>query len=105
MTGEVYYFEDDQIRATNVATFANRLVARLPAGRMPIGQAAFSPDGRWFAYIHADAALYRALLTEREIRTAARHVLTGTAITTRLPQRHPDDAGRGRDRNRARSAT
>jgi hypothetical protein len=69
VTGEVYYFEDDEIRATNVASFANRLVARLPTGRMPIGQAAFSPDGRWFGYIHTDAANYVAKLKDREART------------------------------------
>jgi hypothetical protein len=71
VNGEVWYFEDHVIRATNVATFANRLVRRLPSGRMPIGQAAFSPDGRWFGYIHADEARYRALLAQREAETAA----------------------------------
>jgi hypothetical protein len=71
LTGEVYYFEDDEIRATHVASFANRPVARLPAGRMPIGQAAFSPDGKWFAYIHADRANYVAKLADREARTRA----------------------------------
>lgn len=69
--GEVWYFQDDEIRATNIATFANRLVARLPTGRMPIGQAAFSPDGRWFGYIHADSANYVAKLKDREERTKA----------------------------------
>ncbi len=39
VNGEVWYFVDDEIRATDVASFANRLVGRLPAGRMPIGQA------------------------------------------------------------------
>ena len=70
-TGEVYYFERDEIRATDVASFANRRIATLPPGRMPIGQAAFSPDGRWFGYIHADEASYRELLRDREARTAA----------------------------------
>jgi hypothetical protein len=70
-TGEVFYFQDDEIRATDVASFANRSVAKLPAGRMPIGQAAFSPNGHWFGYIHADEAGYRALLTERERETLA----------------------------------
>jgi hypothetical protein len=71
VAGEVYYFEDGEIRGTDVASFANRRVALLPAGRMPIGQAAFSPDGRWFGYIHADEAAYRALLSDREARTLA----------------------------------
>ena len=69
--GEVWYFEDDEIRATNVVSFANRNVVRLPVGRMPIGQSAFSPDGKWFAYIHADEAAYRTLLTDREAKTKA----------------------------------
>lgn len=67
VTGEVYYFQDDEIRATNVATFANRLVAKLPPGRMPIGQAAFSPDGSLFGFIHVEAAPYLALLRDREV--------------------------------------
>ena len=69
--GEVWYFQDDEIRATNTASFANRPVAKLPQGRMSIGQSAFSPDGRWFAYIHADEGAYRALLADREARTKA----------------------------------
>ncbi|MEQ1768717.1 MAG: hypothetical protein ABL879_02675 [Devosia sp.] len=71
ISGEVWYFQDDELRATHVASFANRLVRRLPEGRMPIGQAAFSPDGKWFAYIHADEKRYRALLADREARTKA----------------------------------
>lgn len=71
VTGEVYYFQDDEIRATNVASFANRRVVQLPSGRMPNGQAAFSPDGRWFGFIHVDEARYRALLADRERRMAA----------------------------------
>jgi hypothetical protein len=70
-TGDVFYFEDDRVRATDVATFANRVVAKLPAGRMPIGQSAFSPNGRWFAYVHADEAAYRTLLRHREAESAA----------------------------------
>lgn len=70
-TGEVYYFQDDQIRSTNVATFANRVVTKLPPEQMPIGQSAFSPDGRWFAYIHTDEAKFRSLLAQREIDTRA----------------------------------
>ena len=71
VTGDVYYFEDHEIRSTNVATFANRTVTTLPKGQMPIGQSAFSPDGRWFAYIHADETKFRALLTQREVDTKA----------------------------------
>lgn len=71
VSGEVYYFQDDEIRATDVASFANRLVCKLPAGRMSIGQAAFSPDGRWFGYIHSDRENYVTRLKDREERTLA----------------------------------
>jgi hypothetical protein len=71
VSGEVWYFEDDALRATDVASFTNRLVRKLPPGRMPIGQSAFSPDGNWFAYIHADEAQFRASLVERERKTKA----------------------------------
>ena len=69
VTGEVYYFEDDELRATHVPSFANRRIAKLPPGQMPIGQASFSPDGKLFAYIHADEAKFRALLAKREADT------------------------------------
>jgi hypothetical protein len=69
--GEVWYFEEDELRATAIDSFAHRLVAKLPAGSMPIGQTAFSPDGRWFAYIHANTERYVALLREREAKVAA----------------------------------
>ncbi len=70
-SGEVWYFEADALRAANIESFADRLVARLPAGHMSIGQTAFSPDGRWFAYIHTDAQRYVRLLREREAQVAA----------------------------------
>jgi hypothetical protein len=67
---EVYYFQDEEIRATHVGTLANRLVATLPRGRMPIGQSGFSPDGSTFAFIHVDRESYVARLKEREALTA-----------------------------------
>ncbi len=70
-SGEVWYFEADELRATNIESFANRLMAKLPAGHISIGQTAFSPDGRWFAYIHTEAEGYLALLREREAKVAA----------------------------------
>jgi len=69
-TGEVYYFQDDEIRATQVETFANRRVAMMPEGRMSIGQTDFSPDGSLFAFIHVDRDLYVSRLKEREALTA-----------------------------------
>src|SRR4030095_5883816 len=41
---EVYYFQDDEICATRVDTFDNRVVAKLPGGRMPIAQSAFCTE-------------------------------------------------------------
>ena len=49
----------------------NQRSRKLPAGQTPIGQSAFSPDGRWFAYILTAETQYRALLADREARTAA----------------------------------
>jgi len=64
---EVYYFEDNRVMATHLDTLANDVVHRLD-GRMPIGQSAFSPDGRLFAFIHADAAAFRRAQRDREQR-------------------------------------
>jgi hypothetical protein len=62
---EVYYFQDDEVRCTHVDSLANRLVRRMP-GRIPIGQSNFSPDGRLFVFIHADADLFRRNFSDRE---------------------------------------
>ncbi|HEX7346778.1 MAG TPA: hypothetical protein VF253_08290 [Candidatus Limnocylindrales bacterium] len=77
-TDEVYYFEGDEIRSSHVPSFANRLLAKLPPGRMPIGQSAVSPDGSLFGFVHVDAANYVALLTERENRIKAGLPVWGT---------------------------
>ncbi len=61
---EVYYFQDEQLRSTHVDTLANRLVCEMP-GRMPVGQSSFSPDGKLFAFIHADAVQFRRALADR----------------------------------------
>jgi hypothetical protein len=66
---EVYYFQDDEICATRVDTFDNRVVAKLPGGRMPIGQSAFSPDGSLFGFIHVARNAYVERLREREALT------------------------------------
>jgi hypothetical protein len=50
---EVYYFQDDELRITHIDTLENRRIHTMP-GRIPIGQSGFSPDGRHFAFIHAD---------------------------------------------------
>jgi hypothetical protein len=62
----VWYFQDDEIRAANVASVANRRVAKLPPGRVPIGQTDFSPDGSLFAFIHADGEAYGSAIRRRE---------------------------------------
>lgn len=72
VTDEVFCFEDDAIRAVNVRTLAAREVAPMPEGRLSIGQAAVSPDGRHFAFIHADKAVFEAQMREREALTAMR---------------------------------
>ena len=62
---EVYYFQDEEIRSTQIDTFENRLVATIP-GRVSIGQTGFSPDGKLFAFIHADRALFERAIADRE---------------------------------------
>jgi len=62
---EVYYFQDEQVRSTHIDTLANRVVMKIP-GRRSIGQTSFSPDGRHFAFIHADARLFRERFADRE---------------------------------------
>ena len=62
---EVYYFQDEEVRSTHLDTLANRVVHRLP-GRVPIGQSSFSPDGRHFAFIHADRRNYVEAMSDLE---------------------------------------
>lgn len=61
---EVYYFQDDEIRATHINTLENRQIHTMP-GRIPIGQTGFSPDGRLFAFIHADRDLFTTAFADR----------------------------------------
>ena len=62
---EVYYFQDEEIRCTHLDTLANRLMLRIP-GRISIGQSSFSPDGRHFAFIHADRTNYVEVMQDAE---------------------------------------
>lgn len=62
---EVYYFQDDEIRCTHLDTLQNRLLMHIP-GRVPIGQSSFSPDGRHFAFIHADRQNYFEVMQDVE---------------------------------------
>ena len=62
---EVYYFQDEELRSTHVDSLENRLVRKID-GRIPIGQSSFSPDGRLFAFVHADRDLFRRAISDRE---------------------------------------
>ncbi|MDA0334070.1 MAG: hypothetical protein O2782_02780 [bacterium] len=64
---EAWYFVGDRLHCTHVESLQQHQVLQQP-GRVTISQNAFSPDGRWFAFIHADAALFRQRLQEREAR-------------------------------------
>jgi len=62
---EVYYFQDEEIRSTQIDTFENRIVTTIP-GRVSIGQTGFSPDGKLFAFIHADREMFEQAIADRE---------------------------------------
>lgn len=62
---EVYYFQDEVVMATHIDTLANRVVHAMPR-RIAIGQTGFAPDGRHFAFIHADRALFTRAIADRE---------------------------------------
>ena len=71
--GEVYYFQDEGLFCSDVTGpdcvgLGNREVLNLP-GRIPVGQTGFSPDGRHFAFIHADARAFREAMADREALT------------------------------------
>lgn len=62
---EVYYFQDEELRSTHLDSLENRVVHAMP-GRISIGQTGFSPDGRRFAFIHADRAHFQQAIADRE---------------------------------------
>ena len=62
---EVYYFQDEVVCATHLDSLENRVVHSIP-GRISIGQTGFSPDGRHFAFIHADRAMFQQAIADRE---------------------------------------
>jgi hypothetical protein len=53
-TDDVIYFNNDEIRAVNIHTHADRRLASVPQGRVPCGLTSVSPDGRYFCYPHYD---------------------------------------------------
>lgn len=62
---EVYYFDADAVYRAALDTCESTKIYAIP-GRIPIGQSAFSPDGRRFAFVHADSAQFRRSLADRE---------------------------------------
>jgi hypothetical protein len=65
VTNDAFYFQDEEIRAANLDTLKNRHVCDIP-GRISIGQTGFSPDGKSFAFIHADRDHYTRSFSDRE---------------------------------------
>ncbi len=74
---EVAYFAHGEARTVHVRTLEERLLFRLPPGRKATGQNCFSPDGRYFFYIHHDAELEKRILSESP---PARHLSKGTEL-------------------------
>ena len=52
--GDVYYHDRDEVRAVNVETFEDRLLAKGPPGMRPFSQMACSFDGRFVATVWTD---------------------------------------------------
>ena len=65
---EVYYFQDEQVRRTRLDDLASSVLYEMP-GRISMGQSMCSPDGRWFAFIHADRAHFAQAYADREALT------------------------------------
>jgi len=62
---EFYYFQDDELWSTHLDGLENRLIHSMP-GRVSIGQTGFSPDGKHFAFIHADRIMFQEAFADRE---------------------------------------
>ena len=65
ITNDVFYFQDEEIRSTNLISLENRHVCNIE-GRISIGQTGFSPDGKTFAFIHADRDHFTQAYSDRE---------------------------------------
>ena len=81
---EVYYFQDDELRITHIDTLENRRIHTMP-GRIPIGQSGFSPDGRHFAFIHADRDLFTTAIADRMALLAMRQPFDHEAWRETVP--------------------
>ena len=65
VTNDAFYFQDEEVRSTNLISLKNRHVCDIP-GRISIGQTGFSPDGKQFAFIHADREHFTHAYSDRE---------------------------------------
>jgi hypothetical protein len=65
VTNEAIYFDTNEIRAVNIATLEDRLIARVPEGRVPSGLTGVSPNGRYFCYPHFDRKWWEMQLPPR----------------------------------------
>lgn len=65
VTDDAFYFQDEEIRSTNLRTLESRHVCDIP-GRISIGQTGFSPDGKAFAFVHADRDHFTRAFSDRE---------------------------------------
>lgn len=81
---EVYYFQDEELRATHLDTLENWVVHAMP-GRISIGQSGFSPDGRHYAFIHADRSQFTEALADREALTNMGQPVSHEAWRNQLP--------------------
>ncbi|MEE2754475.1 MAG: hypothetical protein VX910_10875 [Candidatus Latescibacterota bacterium] len=65
VTNDIFYFQDEEVRSTNLLTLENHHVCEIPE-RISIGQTGFSPDGKAFAFIHADREHFKDAYSDRE---------------------------------------
>ena len=68
VTSEAYYFVGETLYRVDVEDLSQREVLHMH-GRVAISQNAFSPNGRWFAFVHTEADAFVQGLRERESRT------------------------------------
>jgi hypothetical protein len=63
-SGEVIYFDGNDVRGVNVVDGRTRDLFRVPDDRLAIGQNCVTPDGEWFVYIHADRGAYTGIFAD-----------------------------------------
>jgi hypothetical protein len=89
--GRAFWFEDGPGGQGDMEVWAGALsdlsrvrIARLP-GRIPVGQSACSPDGRWLALLHAEHDFWRGRIAGRD-RVLPDHEVwrAGTAVEAGL---------------------